>query len=550
MPKAVLVNPRILEFEMNEGIGIPFPILFLGTHLKHHLGWDVKLIDGMTEPTDRAYRAKLLEHTKDADFVGFSVTTPQVADALESSRLVKRHCPNAGPILWGGVHPTLFPQVCLTDPAVDFIGYGEGEETILEFARALGNGRDFSKVPSLGYRLGGQARMTPFGKPVEMEKIPFPEYDLLDNFEVYVAPRKIDYRKNVTDLVRSAQILCGRGCPYDCTFCINVVYDKIELRKHRAFDARRTYEEMKWFRDRWGVEHLYLTDELFFVNKPRLDALLELLEREPLGIRWDTHSRANFFNEAYLNDEYLERLKNVGYDHFLLFVESGSEKVLQILKKNVKIDHIKSSIAQSYRHGFRTSAGFMIGVPGEEREDMYKTLKLGIELHRITDGNLGIMGPQVFRPYPGAELYEKARKMGLKVPRDLDEWATVAVNPIYGFLGMEHLPWLDDEKRSDIRFICRYFTVVLLSRLDRTLLKLPWRAIPVAFLLHLLLKVRHLFGEYDRFWFVERAIIGFCNPIEMAYRRARLWVRRMFLDRRSVMFDRIAVAERELKAAA
>lgn len=548
MPKALLINPRPLEFEMLESVSIPFSVLYLGTYLKKRGGWDVRVIDGMTEPTERSYRAKVVEEAKKADVVGFSVMTPHIADAVETTRLVRKHAPDAV-ILWGGIHPTLFPDQTLRHPDVDFIAYGEGEDALLNFAKALEAGGDVSKVPAIGYKKDGTPRLNPFGTTVDVSDLPVPDYSLLERFHFYVAPREYDGRKWKHDKVRQAQIHCGRGCPYDCTFCINTVYDMPALRKHRAFPAQRIYDEMKWFRDTHGCEYFALQDELFFVNKERLDELIALLERNPLGVRWDTNPRVNFFNEAYITEPYLERLRAVGYDHFSLAVESGSTRVLQILKKNIKVEKAVEAVGLVHKHGMRVSTSFMIGIPGEEREDMYKSLKLGIRLYWAADGQINYFGPQIFRPYPGAELFEKAKRCGLKTPSSLDEWATVAVNPYFGFLQTEYLPWLDAEKRSDINFIIKYFTVVLRSRLDRTIFLLPKRVIPVAILLHLLLRLRRAFGEYDRFWFVERSILNFLTPFERLHRQARFRLRRWWREMCGRVGEASTAAEEYAQAA-
>lgn len=523
MPKALLVNPRPAEFEMLDAASIPFSILYLGTFLKVHAGWDVALVDGMTE-TDRSYREKVAAHARGADLVGFSVMTPQIADALAMTTLARRENPRAA-IVWGGIHPTLFPDQTLRHDAIDFIAYGEGEETLLALARALGGEGRLSDVAALGFKEEGRSRLTPFRRTVDVATLPFPDHALLDNFEAYLSPRKVDNRKYVRRRYRVGQIHCGRGCPFDCAFCVNVVYDHPAMRRHRAFDVRRTHEEMKWFRDR-GAEYLILQDELFFANKPRLDALVDLLEREPIGLPWDANPRVNFVNNSYLNDSALERLKAVGLEHFCFAPESGSRRVLLSLKKNVTVEQSERAVADSHRHGFRVSAGFMIGMPGEEVSDMRETLRLGIRLYESVGGDIYFIGPQVFRPYPGAALFEEARRRGLSVPRSVEEWAEAGINPYFGFLDVSRFPWLDDRKRAEINFIVKYFTVVLGTRLDRSLLSIPARAIPIAFLLHLLLRLRRAFGAYERFWGVERAILNAVTPLEHALRRVRYALRR------------------------
>lgn len=528
MEKILLVSPRPLEFEMLDNASIPFSVLYLGTWLKHN-GFDVEVVDGVVQPTTRAYEERVLEAARDCVAVGFSVMTPHVKDALDMTKKVKAAYPQCA-TLWGGVHPTLFADQTLRHPAIDFVMYGEGEDNLLELMRQLSRATpDLAKVPGLGYKVDGRSRMTAFGKAVEVSKLPFPDYSLLAPLEPYVAPRNMSRKKNERMMHRFVGIHCGRGCPYDCSFCINTVFDEGSLRRHRAFSAQRTYEEMKWWVDHHGVTYFGLQDELFFVNRPRLEELVGLFEQKPLNVRWTAAPRINYFNEAYIGKKFLRRLKDSGFNNFAMSIESGSDRVLSLLRKNVRKEQAVEAFRNQREAGIEGIAGFMIGIPGEEVEDMYQSLSLAIELYRVADGHLAYVGPQIFRPYPGAGLFETARKMGLKSPDNLEDWAKLAVNPMFGFLDVKYLPWLDDEKRRHINFIIKYVTVVLGARLDRNIFKFPVRMIVVAVPLLLLLKLRIRFGILDRYWLIERTVLNAVTPVETLNRRLKLYWRKIKL---------------------
>jgi len=547
--KFLLINPRPLEFELLEAIGIPFNILYLGTWLKHH-GFDVEIIDGLVQPSTRVFYDRVMEGARDAAVVGVSVMTPHVADSLELSKKIKEKYPRCA-VLWGGIHPTLFPDSTLKHPAIDFVIYGEGEDAILHLARELQKEHpNFAAVPGMGFKLpDGKFKMTQFRTTVEVNKLPDPDYSLLEPFDPYLIPRNLSRKKSHREMYRYASIHCGRGCPYDCTFCINTVYDQPLLRRHRAFPAERTFAEMKWFKEKHGVQYISLQDELFFVNRPRLEKLVDLMEKEPLGVIWDTNVRVNYFNEAYVDRKFLTRIYDLGYRKFNLSVESGSDRVIKALHKNILREQALQTVQNVAEAGMTPTAGFMIGIPGEEVEDMYKTLKLAIELYTSVNGKMSFIGPQTFRPYPGAELFETARKMGLKTPANLEDWATIAVNPMFGFLDMRFLPWLDDNKRRHINFIQKYFTVVLGCRLDWSVLKLPLRMMLVSVPLHLLLKLRVRFGVLDRFWLIERTILNTLTPAEAVLRKLRVQYRKIKHRMRDLFSHRPVVKKPVLAAA-
>lgn len=491
------------------------------------------LIDGLAHDNAEEYEARVRKESKDACVVGFSVMTIHTSDALQLSKKIKTWYPGKQ-VIWGGIHPTLFTQVVAAHPVIDFVVYGEGEHAMLKFVEQLKSETpDYSKVPGLSYKIDGTLKTNKFGRTLSFEQLPVPDYSLLKPFDLYVEERKADAFKYTTNTIRSAAIHVGRGCPYDCTFCINTVYDEPQLRAHRPMSAERIYDEMKWFKDNWGVQKVALQDELFFLDKPRMEKLIELLEAKPLGMKWLSNPRVNYFNKVYINSVTLKRLADIGYDNFALAVESGSDRVIKIFKKNIFRDQaIEAAKLVRTEPRIQLTCSFIIGIPDEEIEDMYKTLTLAIEMYKAVDGDIFFIGPQAFRPYPGAELYNACIKAGFKPPATLEDWADMTLNPAFGFLDYKFLPWLNPEKISTMNFIIKYFTLVLGSKLNRTIFNLPARVVPLAIFLHLLLRLRIKTNQLDRFWIIERTILNTVTPFENALRSAKMAFRRFKMNAR------------------
>jgi radical SAM superfamily enzyme YgiQ (UPF0313 family) len=433
----VLINPLYRKnweyIENNPAAVLPLGVLSIGTVLAEK-GYPVKIIDACTNPD------YLTEIEKSMDsyplFIGISAMTAQVYSALNIARLIRQKDINAEiPIVWGGIHPTIFPQETAENHCADIIIEGAGEYTSLRLAQELSvkEKPDFTKIPGITYRENGRLYTTAPGEFIDINTLPFINYDLLDA-KKYIH-RKLGYGGNT--LKRSLILYTGSGCPFRCTFCANVALHK---RRYSGKTAQRILKEIDFFTKKYNVEYISFCDELFFVNKKRIQEFLDGLEKMDCKIEWYANVRADCFRPDFLNEEMVSKMKQLGCHRLGMGVESGSQRILdEILKKDIKLDDVLAAARLCAKYDITVGYSFMMGLPGEMHAETIKTLHLMGKLKKMHPCCF-FFGPQIYIPFPGSELYKTAVRLGFKEPRDLQGWADVEKNKsLEGKLSGEYL---------------------------------------------------------------------------------------------------------------
>ncbi|MBU2472778.1 cobalamin-dependent protein, partial [Patescibacteria group bacterium] len=196
----VLINPAFNINKENYDSSISVGLLSIATYLDSQ-GIEVNIIDGVRQ---KDYLKLVEEKVKDCDYVGISVMTTQIPQALEVSRLVKEINHDCK-IVWGGPHPSFFIKQTISHPLIDIVGYGEGELTMLDIV----NNRPLAEINGIAYQKDDQIIVNQSRELHDPKKMPL--------FNWKLVPREILENLN---LIPS---LTSRGCPHRCTFCINAI---------------------------------------------------------------------------------------------------------------------------------------------------------------------------------------------------------------------------------------------------------------------------------------------------------------------------------------
>lgn len=439
----LLINPPLhenQEYGQTGNLYPPLGILYIGTWLKKN-GFLVKIID--TRVVEDYYSAvEYILANEELCFAGLSVMTSQIPGALKLSSFIKDKKPGVK-VVWGGIHPTLFPEQTCQDPRIDITVLNEGAETSLELARCLETNGDLSAVQGIAYKdAHNRITKTPARALADIQNDSF-DFSLVEvNKYINLNASNVGGETLATGSQRrSMPVLTALGCPYHCTFCINAILNK----KYRFKKAERIVAEIEYLMKTYQANDFGLIDEDFFINKKRLIDFLDLLEQKKLKISWHTSLRADHFQDDYLNEQLMLRVKRSGGFHFGIGAESGSERVLQKLVKGIKKEQVLKAAQLSRKCEFNIGFSFMTGLPDETDADRKATVKFCAELFRENRDNY-IIGPQVYRPYPGSPLYDEAMALGLKVPSSLEEWGKV-YNDIEGYYELEKLPWIKNPER-------------------------------------------------------------------------------------------------------
>lgn len=404
---------------------LPWPIMVLGTHLKK-LGKKVRLMDQYSEEHDIVKEAHL------ARLIGFSVMTAQIGPSLRIGRKIKKLYPDK-PIVWGGVHPTLFPEQCLQEDSIDFIVCGDGEDALASLVTCLENNDcNFKDIPGLGYKDNGTIVLNPMGEPARFEDAGLWEFDLLDmsnymNWEIM----RVDFKHP------SLSYLATRGCPRGCTFCINSVVQHTRI--HRARPVESILDEIEQLIKKYNVRTINFPDELFFLNPNYFIAFVEGILKRNLKFEWG--------GGAHISD--VLKYKNLFLDAKkagLIWTggsgESGSNRLLKLLKKGITVEDTIECSHFLADNGLMTTNCFMSHLPTETPEETKATLdliKYIQDIFKEKNNPSYIMGPSVFRPYPGSKLYNMCVESGFKQPETLEDWGRMILPG--GNFKLDNMPW-------------------------------------------------------------------------------------------------------------
>lgn len=326
------------------------------------------------------------------DLVGIQSMTSTFPSVRIVARIAKDVFPKVS-IMVGGIHPTTVPEEVMADENLDFAVCGEGELTTLELVDALlERTTDFSGIHGLCYREGEQIKKnSPREFIKDLDALPFPARHLVLDQELYSG--------------EFGSLVMGRGCPFLCTFCGAKV---MWTRKVRSRSAANVVAEIKHVKEKYGVRSFAFQDDTLTFSKKRLLELCRLLIDSGLGIHWTSYSRVDV-----ITDEILPILKQSGCYNLNFGIESGSERTLKIMKKQITLSQALRARELLRKHGIEFGCCFLIGTPDETKEDLRDSIEF---LKKLKPDAANVC---TYTPYPGTEMYERALELGVAT-KDLD----------------------------------------------------------------------------------------------------------------------------------
>ncbi|MFN7954628.1 MAG: radical SAM protein [bacterium] len=435
-PEVVLVNPHGWRF-IGDGT-VPAGLLAVAAPLVGR--YRVTLIDQRIE---RDWRGRLDAALRRRPLV-VGVTTmtgKQILDAIDVAERVRRA--GSTPVVAGGVHPSLLPAETLAHPAFDFVVQGEGEETFAALCDTLAAGGDTVGIRGLWHKHDGVPASAGPRAALAADALPRLPYELLD-LRRYV--RRIRFG-------RTLSVFSSRGCPFRCSFCYNVAF--FGGARWKPIEAERVAQEVGELVRRLDLDHVQFLDDNFFVSRERVRAIAEALHAALPRLQWSVLG-AHVQNLRKWTIEELRVLSACGLREVLVGAESGSQRVLDSIRKDYRVDDLFAVNRRLAAAGIEPTYSFMSGIPDETDEELAATiramLRLEVEHPGATIGNI-----KPFLPYPGTELYELAQARGFVAPATLEQWGTFAS---YNYGGVK-LGWLSARERA--RRLWLYYATVLLS---------------------------------------------------------------------------------------
>ena len=334
------------------------------------------------------------------DVVGITLPTPVYSQGLEIARIIKWINPNIK-IVVGGPHPTAFPKEVAQEQHIDVAVYGEGEKTFCDLVDAFEKGYSLKSIKGIAYN-------TYLNPPQDLidnlDDIPFPARDLLPLDSYYAPPTKRE------STLPNANIISSRGCPYQCTYCMSrIIWDK----KVRFRSVKNVVDEIEECIFKYGRGEFNFNDELFTCNRNRtIEFCKEVIWRN-LDISWVCSLRVD-----HVWEDMLDWMKAAGCRKVMFGFESGSQKILDIMKKGTTLKQAIDAVKTTKKVGIKTSGNFMFGNIGETEETIKESLNFAKKL------NVDTVSFYIASPYPGTEFYRIAKEKGYL--RDV-EWRDYAI---------------------------------------------------------------------------------------------------------------------------
>jgi radical SAM superfamily enzyme YgiQ (UPF0313 family) len=389
-----LINPPLdkkttSKFPMS---GIPLGIASLAAYLREKK-LEAAVIDSPIKGWDFEKTAKIAISTG-TKIIGVSCLTENRYSAIKTLEKVKKINPGIVTII-GGLHATFSDKLLLENyPFIDIVVKGEGEETLYELIKKIKAKKSLEKVKGISYRTNGQIKINPLRPFIEdIEKLPLPAYELFPMKE-YPLPPDVKGKVNQTSLVTTS-----RGCPMGCKFCETTF---AWGRKIRSTSAKRLYEHVKYLYDNFGIDYIRFADDLFTIKKEKVIEFCELVIKNKLPIRFRIQARVDTVDE-----EMVKMLKKAGCDLIEYGAESGSNKVLFAVGKNITVDKIKDAVELTKKVGIDVKYFLIVGLLEEGPNETWETFEL------IKDTKPDWIGINALTIYPGTCVYDIAKKEGL-----------------------------------------------------------------------------------------------------------------------------------------
>lgn len=297
-------------------------------------------------------------------------------------------------IIVGGEHATAAYEHCFSQSAIDFVVRGEGEETIVELVDALKLQHPISEVKGIVYRSNGKLEKTePRKRNRNLDNIPWPAWELfqLENYFKHKISFGV-YRG------RTLPVNATRGCPYECTFCSN---PQMWGRLYEMRDPIDFVNELEHFHKLYNIQNFDLYDLTAIIKKEWILLMCKEIVARNLNITYQLPSgtRSEAIDYEVAQWLYKSGCKNISYAP-----ESGSEKVLKLIKKKVTVSNMLQSIKFSSKAGLNIKLNMIMGFPDDTHSDIWATFWFLIKCSWYGANDAA---PAIFSPYPGSELFDK-----------------------------------------------------------------------------------------------------------------------------------------------
>lgn len=399
--RILLINPPDdLESLLGEGANLitpfePLGLLYIAAALRQE-GREVSVIDAYVEKLDVEHLQAIITE-KNPDIIGMTVFTSNGGIVYALGRWMKQTFPHCFVVL-GNVHASVYAEPYLRNGCCDAVVHGEGEETMVELVRELEKPTpDLSRIPSVSFLRDGQfVPPREYAVVNDLSTLPPPARDLVKQ-ELYNIPAvsNLPYSGKKTSIGK--HMFTSRGCPNRCTFC--TVHHG---RQQRFHPVPAVLDEMESLQNDYGADYVFIMDSLFIGKKSRVIEICRGIRERGLRLRWGCEAHVRF-----LDEELVREMEAAGCHDMAFGIESGVQRLLDVVKKNITLDQVTEAIRTVKRvSDIKISGLFILGLPGETPADTEETIRFACSLP------LDMAQFSILTPYPGSAIFEELRARG------------------------------------------------------------------------------------------------------------------------------------------
>lgn len=355
-------------------------------------GVEVQILDLVVFPYSRKLMESVLKEFR-PHIAGTTAVTMTFDNAMDVIKDVKSIDPSIVTVM-GGPHVTFCAEETISRyPEIDFIVLGEGEETVVELAKAVDSMSNHSGIEGIAFR--GKSGVVNTGlrkKRVDVDSLPLPARHLLPLGR---------YRA----LGMPVSMTTSRGCPFKCIFCVG---RKMVGAKVRYRNPKSVVDEMEYLAG-FGFRQINVADDLFTSNENHCLKVCDEIIKRGLEIKWTSFARVDT-----VSVKVLKRMKEAGCHTVSFGIESGNREMLKRIKKGITLEQVTEAVKMCNEAGVSPHASFILGLPGETPETLRETVEFG---NRLKD--MGVNhGFHLLAPFPGTEVREEKEKFDIKFLSD------------------------------------------------------------------------------------------------------------------------------------
>ena len=389
----------------------PLGLVLLATELQN-AGHDVKICDLERNlivnggDIDQALmQLKNLIENETPDFIGITILSIRYIEAQRIINLcneIRQNATKSFKIVAGNIHSSSEPELTFNEnPALDAIFIGEADDPFKKFIEGV----SLEKIQGVAYRQGDRIIQNSEWLVSDLDALPFPNWNFIDT-QFYAAPNFSAHGRKDKP-ARSLDIITSRGCVYHCSFC---VYNKA---RYRCNSPEYVIGNIEFMLSSFDIDSIYFLDSSLGNNRRQLVSICEILIEKGLNskFKWSANMRSN-----QVDEDILKLMWKAGCRKLLYGFESGSQRILDLMKKKCTVEQNSTAAKLHKKLGFPYHASMIMGFPGETVKDLKLTLNW------LKKNRPPVVGINTYVPLPGSEDYLKLKSEGKIKVQDPNIW--------------------------------------------------------------------------------------------------------------------------------